>query len=106
MALSAAMQEGVWLRRFVDHLKVYSSSNSLTIYTDSQASIAYSKDLKFHSKAKHIDIKYQFVKDMVAQEGVNLKYISTHDMIADPLTKVTNRETFERHTRALGLRRM
>ena len=106
VALSVTVQEGVWLKRFVDHLRVTPSSNILTIFTDSQASISYSKDPKFHSKAKHIDIKYHYVKDMVAQGGVNLKYIPTHEMIADPLTKVVNRETFDRHVKSLGLRRL
>ena len=55
--------------------------------SDSQSSIAYTKDPKFHSKTKHIDIKYHYVKDMITRGEMNLKYISTHDMIADPLTK-------------------
>ena len=105
VALSAAVQEGVWLRQFLEHLRVIPSCNSLTIMIDSQMSIAYSKDPKFHSKAKHIDIKYHYVKDMVAQGELTLKYVSTHDMIVDPFTKVVSREVFDRHVKSLGLHR-
>ena len=73
--------------------------------SDSQSSIAYTKDPKFHSKTKHIDIKYHYVKDMVARGEVNLKYISTYDMIADSLIKAITRDVFEMHIKYIGLRR-
>ena len=105
IALSSTAQEGVWLKRFLDHLKVTSSEEPITTMSYSQSSIAYTKDPKFHSKTKHIDIKYHYVKDIVAREKVNLKYISTYDMIADPSTKVVTRDVFERHIKCFGLHR-
>ena len=105
IAFSSTVQEGVWLKRFLNHLKVTSSEEPVTIMSDSQSSIAYTKDPKFNSKTKHIDIKYHYVKDMVARGEVNLKYISTHDMIADLLTKVVTIDVFERHIKCFGLRR-
>ena len=42
---------------------------------------------------------------MVARGEVNLKYISTHDKIADPLTKAITIDVFERHIKCFGLRR-
>ena len=105
IAFSSTVQEGVWLKRFLDHLKVTSSEEPVTIMSDSQSSIAYTKDPKFHSKTKHIDIKYHYVKDKVARGEVNLKYISTHDMIADPLAKAVTRDVFERHIKCFSLHR-
>ena len=75
------------------------------INCDSQAAIAYTKDPKYHGKTKHIDIKYNFVPDLVAQKEVNMKYISMHDMVADPFIKPIPRDTFNRHVRSLGLHR-
>ena len=54
---------------------------------NNQVAIAYTKDLKYHCKTKHIDTKYNFVKDMVACKEVNKKHISTHEMVINPLTK-------------------
>ena len=63
-----------------------SAVDPVIVNCDSQAVIAYTKDPKYHEKTKHIDIKYNFVRDMVAHKKVNMKYISTHEMIADHKT--------------------
>ena len=104
MALSIAIQEGVWLKRFLDHLGVVEhAASSLLVNCDSQVVIAYTKDLKYHGKTKYIDTKYNFVKDMVARKDMNLQYISTHRMIADPMTKPIHRDVFIGHVKSLGL---
>ena len=106
VALSATVQDGVWLKRFLDHLGVIEhAASSLLVNCDSQAAIAYTKDLKYHGKTKHIDTKYNFVKDMVARKDVNLEYIFTHSMIADLITKPIPRDVFIGHVKSLGLRR-
>ena len=106
VALSSAVQEAVWLKHFLVHFCVYNNVvEPVTINCDSQDAIAYTKDPKYHGKRKHIDIKYNFVRDMVVQKEVNVKYISTHQMIADPLTKPIACDVYERHVKSLGLHR-
>ena len=64
VALSTTVQ-GVWLRRFLEHLiNKGDSIEHVLVSCDSQATIGYTKDRKFYAKTKHIDIKYNFVKDM------------------------------------------
>ncbi|OIT26191.1 retrovirus-related pol polyprotein from transposon tnt 1-94, partial [Nicotiana attenuata] len=106
VACASTVQEAVWLKRFFKHLNVAKNSKGpMTLYCDSQAAIAYTKDPKYHSKTKHIDIKYNFVRDIVKSEEVNLQYIPTREMLADPFTKAISRDLFEKHVKALGLRR-
>ena len=38
-------------------------------------------------RCKHIEMKYHFVKDLVEQKLIQLKYVNTNDQIADILTK-------------------
>ena len=78
----------------------------MILYYDSQAAIAYTKDPKYHSKTKHIDIKYNFMRDVVANGEITLQYIPTREMIANPFTKAISRDLFEKHVKALGLRRI
>ena len=76
--LSAVVQEGIWLRRFLEHLiNKGDAIKPVVISCDSQAVIAYTKNPKFHAKTKHIDIKYNFIKYMVARKEVSMKYITT-----------------------------
>ena len=106
VASASAVQEAIWLKRFMDHLGVNDNAKGpIIVNCDSQAAIAYTKDPKYHGKTKHIDIKYNFVKDMVSQKEVHIKYISTHDMVADPFTKPIPRYVYYRHVKSLGLRR-
>ena len=106
VAFSSAVQKAVWFKRFLDHLGISNeASGPVLVNCDSEAAIAYTKDPKFHCKTKHIDTKYNFVKDIVAREEVNMKYISTQEMVADPLTKPVPRDVFVRHVKTQGLHR-
>ena len=107
VAFSAAIQEVVWLRRFLQHLEIVTDApNPMTIHCDSTATLAYAKDLKYHGKTKHINIRYHYIRDMVAQKEVVMKHISTSQMIADPFTKPIARDAFQTHVKSLGLHRM
>jgi hypothetical protein len=107
VVFSAAVQEAVCLRRFLNHLSFCENeTDPVLVHSDSQATIAYTKDLKYHSKTKHIDTKYNFVRDMVAKKQVYMQYISTHKMVADPFTKAIPRDMFVGHVKSLGLRRL
>ncbi|XP_071689318.1 secreted RxLR effector protein 161-like [Rutidosis leptorrhynchoides] len=69
VAFSAAVQEAVWLNRFLSSLGVVGNTiDRALIYSDNEAAIAYSKDPKFHCKTMHIDIKYNYVKDRIARK--------------------------------------
>ena len=50
-----------------------------------------SKNREFHSRSKHIDIKYHFIKEKISDKTINIEYVSTDDMIADILTKAVSR---------------
>ena len=103
VALSGIAQEAVWLKRFMNHLNIATSNGPLVIYSDSQSSIVYTKDPKFHNRTKHIDIKYHFVKDLVARGEILLEYIPTSVMVADPITKALVRCDHEKHVKSQGL---
>ncbi|XP_020080151.1 uncharacterized protein LOC109703839 [Ananas comosus] len=107
VACSAAAQEAIWMRRFLRDIGIVAcTSVPVTIYCDSMAAIAYAKDPKYHGKTKHIDLKYHFVREAVAQKEIILEHISTSCMVADPPTKPIVRESFLAHVKALGLRRI
>ncbi|KAK2966916.1 hypothetical protein RJ640_000544 [Escallonia rubra] len=70
-----------------------------------RAALDFVKDPKYHGKAKHICLRYHFIRTLVAQGEVSMKHIPTGRMVADPLTKPIARDVFLSHIRSMGLRR-
>ena len=69
----------------------------MILYCDSQAAITYTKDPKYHNKTKHIDIKYYFVRDVVASGEITSQYISTREMIVYHFKKAMSRDLFKKN---------
>ena len=78
----------------------------MTIFYNNIAALAVTKDPKYHGKTKHIKKRYHYIRDAIIEKDVVLKYISTSNMVADPLTKPIARDVFVKHVRSLGLCRM
>ena len=54
-----------------------------------------SKNHVFHSKTKHISIKYNVLRKKVIEKEIRLEYINTKDQIVDIFTKLFPKDTFE-----------
>lgn len=59
VATTEASKEMIWLQRFLDELGKKKELGSL--YIDSQSAIHLAKKSAFHSKTKHVQLKYHFV---------------------------------------------
>lgn len=64
------------------------------IYCDNTSAISVSHNPVMHSKTKHIDIRYHFLKDHVEKGNILLQYISTELQLADILTKALDSSRF------------
>jgi hypothetical protein len=49
-----------------------------------------------HSKNKHIEVRYHFLRDNVEKGKIALIHVPTHDQLADIFTKPLDQETFTR----------
>ena len=62
VACSAAVQEAIWLRRFLQRLGVTThAEDAVLLYSDITSVLAYAKDPKYHGKAKHIEFRYHYI---------------------------------------------
>jgi hypothetical protein len=62
------------------------------LYCDSHSAIFLEKSPTYHSKTKHIDVQYYFVRDMVEEKKVLLEKVDTLKNVADSLTKSMSTE--------------
>ena len=76
---------------------------AVRIYCDSQSAIFMAKNPTYHSKTKHIDIQYHFVRDMVEEKKVLLMKVDTLKNVADSLTKSMSTEKFSWCRGSMGI---
>ncbi len=76
------------------------------VFEDNQAAISIAQNPQHHIKTKHIDFKYHFVWEKVADHTIQLKYRPTNDMLAGLLTKGLSREKFVRLRDMCGITEM
>ena len=93
MALGAASCEALSLRYMQEDFGVAPSRPTL-IYEDNQGAIAMAANPVHFKTTKHIHYKYHFIRDCVSFGDVHIEYITTHEMIADTLTKALAKVTF------------
>lgn len=85
MAIAEATKELVWLKGL--YFELCGVDSCISLFCDNQSAIYLTKDQMFHERTKHIDIKYHYVRDVVAQGKMKVCKISTHDNPADMMTK-------------------
>jgi len=105
MAATQATKEAIWFRQFFKELGMIKVVPSPTIIlSDSQGSIALTKNPEYHSRTKHIDIQHYFLRDHVLQNTVNFKFISTASMVADILTKSLAKTKHQEMAKLMGVK--
>ncbi len=69
----------------------------------SQSAIFLAKNPAYHSKTKHIDVQYHFVRDMIEDKKVLLVKVDTLKNIVDELTKYVSSEKFSWGRETMGV---
>lgn len=104
MALTSAAKEAVYLRNFLTELGFQSLVNQpIILHGDNLSSHHLVKNPVYHSRSKHIDIRFHYIREIYNKKIIDLKYVSTHDNIADIFTKNLNKEKHLNFTTLLGL---
>lgn len=57
----------------------------------------------FHARTKHINNKYHYIRSLVQDGVVKLRYIPIDEQVADVLTKYLSNKKFEYFRSMLGL---
>jgi phosphoribosyl-AMP cyclohydrolase len=101
MAATHASKEEVWLQILCSGIGLV--QQAVRIDCDSQSAIFLVKNPTYHSKTKHIDIQYHFVRDMVEEKKVLLMKVDTLKNVADSLTKSVSTEKFSWCRGSMGI---
>ncbi|GKV25827.1 hypothetical protein SLEP1_g35210 [Rubroshorea leprosula] len=85
-ALAATASEVIWISHLLSELGV-SPPASPAIFCDNVGATYLSLNTVMHSRMKHIAIDLHFVRDLVDKRLLHVSHISSHDQLADGLTK-------------------
>ena len=77
----------IWMKKTLEYLLV-KYEDPIVIHYDDTSAINMSKIHVMHSKTKHIQIKYHFLREQVSQKVVKLEYIDMKEQIADIFIKM------------------
>ena len=103
MALVSAAQEAVWMQSLQNNLNEASVKSTL-IYEDNQSITCMGKNPQYHGRAKHIDIKFHYIREQVEKKAIQLESCESKNMVADMLTKSLLSSQFVKLREMLGVR--
>jgi hypothetical protein len=101
MAATHASKEAVWLQILCSGIGLV--QEAVRIECDSKSAIFLAKNPAYHSKTKHIDVQYHFVRDMIEEKKVSLMNVDTLKNVADSLKKSVSTEKFSWCRGSMGI---
>jgi hypothetical protein len=104
MVVTQATHKGIWLQSLLSNLSCAPTSATILL-SDNQSSIALACNPIHHACTKHIDIQHHFIQEHIESGKVDLCYVSTHDQVADILTKPLLKDRHCSLLRLLGLQK-
>ena len=105
IAMCEATKEALWLTSILDELgQSRFAGTPCKIFADNQGAISFSKNRIASEKLKHLEVKYNFVRDCVEKGKVYFEYVQSNNNLADLFTKSVTGVKTEDFVSKLGLR--
>ena len=101
VAVTEASKEMIWLQGLLTELGFKQEKNVL--HSDSQSAIHLAKNSAFHSRTKHIALRYHFIRSLLEDDVLKLEKIPGSKNPADMLTKTVTVQKLELCATSVGL---
>ncbi|KAI3714929.1 hypothetical protein L6452_21891 [Arctium lappa] len=104
VATASCCSQVIWMKtQLRDYGQQY---ERIPILCDSKSTIAISTNPVQHSKTKHIDVRYHFLKDHVERGIIEMYFVQTDLQLADIFTKALDERRFNFLISKLGMLNM
>lgn len=101
IALSEGSKEASWLKILFAELQI--GSEQIKVFNDNQAALQWSKSEKSMKRAKHLDVRFHYVRECVTQKKIELEYCPSDSNWADGFTKPLERIKFLKFRESIGV---
>lgn len=95
LALAYGICEAKWLRSILMELG-FDLNGPTIIFKDNQSCIQIARESRDHKRLKHVDIKFNFIRDALANGEIELQYTPSADQLADIMTKPISNISFSK----------
>nr|GEY16171.1 hypothetical protein [Tanacetum cinerariifolium] len=102
VSISACCAQVLWMQTQLMDFGFH--FNKIPIYCDSKSAIPISCNPVQHSRTKHIDVRYHFIKEHVEKGTIKLYFVNTNYQLADLFTKALSADRFNYLVHRLGMR--
>lgn len=92
----------LWLKGLLEEISG-EPMGTIDILCDNSSTIKLSKNPVMLRRTKHIDVRYHYLRNLVNEGKIQLKFCSTVNQVADLMTKPVKLEVFEKMRRLLGV---
>ncbi|RVW54372.1 Retrovirus-related Pol polyprotein from transposon RE1 [Vitis vinifera] len=93
-ALATTAAELLWLTHLLHDLKVPISPKPILL-CDNKSAIFLSSNPVSHKRAKHLDLDYHFLRELVVAGKLRTQYMPSHLQVANLFTKSVSRPLFD-----------
>ena len=105
MAALEVAHEAIWVKEFIANLGVIPNAwGPIKLFCDNTGAIALAKEPRFHKKTRHIKRRFNFIRENVQNEDIEICEVHTDLNVADPLTKPLPRAKHDQHQNSMGVR--
>lgn len=104
-AVANTASEVRWLCSLLTELGVH-VPKAPVIYCDNIGATYLCANPVFHSRMKHIALDYHFIRNQIQEGILRVSHVSTHDQLADALTKPLSRVQFHTACCKIGVTRV
>ncbi|GFZ03417.1 hypothetical protein Acr_16g0000410 [Actinidia rufa] len=84
-AMASTTAELLWLSYLLRELGL--PSEKFKLFTDNMSAKCLAYNPVFHSRSKHIDIDYHFIRELVSRGKLDISFVSSQHQLADVMTK-------------------
>jgi hypothetical protein len=93
----------MWLKGLLVEISVIGTDEKIILFEDNQSCIKIAEEPKKHQQFKHLDTKYNFINESIANNEIKLENIRLENQLGDILTKPLPASTFMRPKKLIGV---
>ncbi|XP_065622730.1 secreted RxLR effector protein 161-like [Quercus suber] len=101
IAVASCCAQLLWMKKLLHDYGI--TQDTMCVFCDNTSAINLSKNPVQHSKSKHIEIRYHFIRDLVEEKTVYLDFITTDNQKANIFTKPLDGPKFESLRKTIGV---